>query len=317
MTRQTYESALKLFHNWKQFPKNRRPEVATTYHQLGRVAEEQREWATAVSHYNQALAIYIDFNDRYSQASTYHQLGRVAEEQREWATAVSHYNQALALKIEFNDRYSQASTYHQLGMVAQEQREWATAVSHYNQALALFIEFNDRYSQAATYHQLGMVAQEQREWATAVSHYNQALALKIEFNDRYSRRPPTTSWAGWRRSKNVGQKQLIFTSNLVKSMPYREEWTSNHCYGQLKAGVAGGPRVHRQTSHSRPTGRHPLHPPRRSPRPSPTRVGGAGARVVRGRLRGRGGTARRYQPPRCCSINQRLASVRLATPRRW
>ncbi len=52
------------------------------------VAQEQQEWATAVSHYNQALALFIEFNDRYSQASTYHQLGRVAEEQREWATAV-------------------------------------------------------------------------------------------------------------------------------------------------------------------------------------------------------------------------------------
>ncbi|MBK8935771.1 MAG: tetratricopeptide repeat protein [Chloroflexi bacterium] len=63
-----------------------------------------------------------------AKASTYHQLGMVAQEQREWATAVSHYNQALALFIEFNDRYNQAGTYHQLGMVAQEQREWATAV---------------------------------------------------------------------------------------------------------------------------------------------------------------------------------------------
>ncbi|MCB8967473.1 MAG: hypothetical protein H6660_11325 [Ardenticatenaceae bacterium] len=35
----------------------------------------------------------IEFNDRYSQ-STYHQLGIVAQEQREWATAASHYNRA-------------------------------------------------------------------------------------------------------------------------------------------------------------------------------------------------------------------------------
>ncbi|MBK8935772.1 MAG: tetratricopeptide repeat protein [Chloroflexi bacterium] len=87
------------------------------------VAQEQREWATAVSHYNQALALKIEFNDRYSQAGTYHQLGMVAEEQREWATAVSHYNQALALFIEFNDRTAKR-TYHQLGMVAEEQWEW-------------------------------------------------------------------------------------------------------------------------------------------------------------------------------------------------
>jgi len=225
--RQTYESALQLIPQLEAIPQEQRGLwSATAYHQLGRVAQEQRQWETAVAHYNQALALKIEFNDRYSQASTYHQLGYVAQEQRQWETAVAHYNQALALFIEFNDRYSQAKTlhalgavmqeqkqfseaqnyyqqalalyiefndrhlqamaYHQLGNVAQEQRQWETAVAHYNQALAIYIEFNDRYEQAGTYHQLGIVAQEQRQWETAVAHYNQALAIYIEFNDRYS-----------------------------------------------------------------------------------------------------------------------------------
>ena len=165
---------------------NDRYTQASTYHQLGVVAAEQRQWETAVSHYNNALQIKIDFNDRYAQASTYHQLGRVAEEQRQWETAVSHYNNALQICIDFNDRYAQAGTYHQLGMVAQEQRDWETAVSHYHNALQIKIDFNDRYAQAGTYHQLGMVAQEQREWETAVSHYNNALQIYIDFNDRYA-----------------------------------------------------------------------------------------------------------------------------------
>ena len=159
---------------------------AKTYHQLGIVAQAQRQWQTAEQHYQQALAIYIEFNDRYSQAATYHQLGIVAQEQRQWQTAEQHYQQALVLYIEFNDRYSQAATYHQLGIVAQKQRQWQTAEQHYQQALAIYIEFNDRYSQAATYHQLGIVAQEQRQWQTAEQHYQQALAIFIEFNHRYS-----------------------------------------------------------------------------------------------------------------------------------
>ena len=73
------------------------------------------------------------------------------------------YKQALAIQVEFNDRYSQASTLHQLGMVAQEQRQWAAAEGYYKQALAIYVEFNDRYEQAGTLHQLGMVAQAQRQ----------------------------------------------------------------------------------------------------------------------------------------------------------
>ena len=68
---------------------------ATGEHQLGIVAQKLREYEQARSHYQQALDIFIEYNDRYSQARTYHQLGRVAEALREYEQARSHYQQAL------------------------------------------------------------------------------------------------------------------------------------------------------------------------------------------------------------------------------
>ena len=165
---------------------NDRYSQAKTYHQLGNVAEEQRQWPQAEQYYQQALQIYIEFNDRYEQAGTYHNLGMVAQEQRQWPQAEQYYQQALQIKIEFNDRYAQAKTYHQLGSVAEEQRQWPQAEQYYQQALQICIEFNDRYAQASTYHQLGIVAQEQRQWPQAEQYYQQALQIKIEFNDRYA-----------------------------------------------------------------------------------------------------------------------------------
>ncbi len=159
--------------------------TAVVYHQLGYVAQEQRRWEEAEGAYRRALALKVEFNDRYSQASTYHQLGIVAAEQRRWEEAEGAYRQALALFVEFNDRYSQAMTYHQLGIVSVEQRRWEEAESHYQQALALKVEFNDRYSQASTYGQLGNLMLEQRRWEEAEGAYRRALALFVEFNDRY------------------------------------------------------------------------------------------------------------------------------------
>ncbi len=183
----SYEKALSIWLKNKGFDAREiRRRSASIYHQLGRVAEEQREWEQAEQHYRKALEIKIEFNDRYSQASTYHQLGRVAEEQRKWEQAEQHYRKALEIKIEFNDRYSQAATYHQLGMVAQKQREWEQAEQHYRKALEIYVEFNDRYEQADVYHQLGMVAEEQREWEQAEQHYRRALEIFVEFDDRYS-----------------------------------------------------------------------------------------------------------------------------------
>jgi tetratricopeptide (TPR) repeat protein len=159
---------------------------SSIYHQLGYVAQEQRQWPQAEAYYRQALDLCIAFDDRYSQARTYHQLGYVAQEQRQWPQAEAYYRQALDIKIAFDDRYSQASTYHQLGMVAQEQRQWPQAEAYYRQALDIYLAFDDRYSQASTYHQLGYVAQEQRQWQQAEAYYRQALDIKIAFDDRYS-----------------------------------------------------------------------------------------------------------------------------------
>jgi hypothetical protein len=46
--------------------------------------------------------------DRYSCTRTYHQLGNVAQDLREYDQARDYYQQALEIKIEFGDRYSQA-----------------------------------------------------------------------------------------------------------------------------------------------------------------------------------------------------------------
>ena len=182
----SYQKALSIWLNNKSYePDQIKKMSASIYHQLGYVAQEQRQWAQVEQYYQQALALFIEFNDRYGQAATYHQLGYVAQEQGQWAQAEEYYQQALALKIEFNDRYAQAMTYHQLGRVAQEQRQWVQAEQYYQQAFAICIEFNDRYHQALIYHQLGSVAQEQRQWAQAEQYYQQALAIDIEFNDRY------------------------------------------------------------------------------------------------------------------------------------
>ena len=101
--------------------------LAITYHQLGRVAEELREYEEARLHYQKALDLKIKYGDRYSCAKTYHNLGTVAQELREYEEARRNYKLALDIKIEYGDRFSSANTYHQLGMVAQKLREYAEA----------------------------------------------------------------------------------------------------------------------------------------------------------------------------------------------
>jgi tetratricopeptide (TPR) repeat protein len=142
----SYQKALRCVATLKAVGEEQRNRMnASIYHQLGIIAQIQRQWEQAEQYYKEALAINIEFGDRHSQAVTYHQLGRAAQEQRQLAQAEQYYKEALAIFVEFQDRYEQAGTYHQLGGVAQEQRQWAQAEQYYKEALAIFVEFQDRY----------------------------------------------------------------------------------------------------------------------------------------------------------------------------
>jgi len=165
---------------------NNRFNQAGTYYQLGRLIQEQRHWERAEQYYQQALQIYIEDNNRFNQANAYYYLGKLAFEQRRWERAEQDYQQALQIYIEDNNRFNQANTYHNLGYVAQQQRQWEQAEQYYQQALQIFIEYNDRFSQAGTYHQLGMVAEEQQQWQQAHEYFLQALDTYVAYNDTHN-----------------------------------------------------------------------------------------------------------------------------------
>ncbi len=153
-------------------------------------------------------------------ATAYHQLGRVAFELKEWDEARNNYHQALAIYIEYSEHYSQAGSYHELGIVAFELREWDEARNNYQQALAIFIEYGDRYSQATIYYELGNVASRLREWDEARNNYQQALAILIEYGALFAdpfgiailKLEPTTNWEILPRNQENGMKLEITTS---------------------------------------------------------------------------------------------------------
>jgi tetratricopeptide (TPR) repeat protein len=70
----------------------------------------------------------------------------VAQELREYEEARRNYQLALAIKVEFGDRYGQASTYHNLGNVAEELGELAEAKTNFLQACQIWAQFNDKYN---------------------------------------------------------------------------------------------------------------------------------------------------------------------------
>jgi tetratricopeptide (TPR) repeat protein len=160
--------------------------IAVLYHQLGRVAQEQRRFDEATAFYHKALQISEDAGDFYKAASNYHNLGAVAQEQRCFDEATAFYNKALQIREDTGDLYKAASDYHQLGVVAQEQRRFDEATAFYNKALQIREDAGDLYKAASDYHQLGRVAQEQRHFDEATAFYHKALQISEDAGDFYN-----------------------------------------------------------------------------------------------------------------------------------
>lgn len=74
---------------------------AATLHNLGRVAQELREYLQAKKYYQRA--INLTHNDIFLKASTYGQLGMLAEELLDWESAKSNYLEALKIFAQSED----------------------------------------------------------------------------------------------------------------------------------------------------------------------------------------------------------------------
>jgi tetratricopeptide (TPR) repeat protein len=72
-------------------------------------------------------------------------LGIVAQELREFEEARRNYQQALAINIEFGDRYSQAITYHALGTLAEAEENYPEARVNLQTALEIYLEYQEEY----------------------------------------------------------------------------------------------------------------------------------------------------------------------------
>jgi tetratricopeptide (TPR) repeat protein len=120
-------------------------DVANRQFNLRQYTEAEMSYQKVLELVSQLKHIDKKESDRLA-ALAYHQLGRVAQEQRQWQQAEHYYQQALQIDGEYNDRYSQASTYHQLGMVAEEQGQWQQAEQYFQSALEIFREYEDTYA---------------------------------------------------------------------------------------------------------------------------------------------------------------------------
>lgn len=213
----SYFEALRLFSQSEHIEEHVHSTLkAAIYHNLGFAAREQRQWQKAENYYQQALQIFMEFDDRRSPAPIYHNLGTIAEQQQQWKQAERYYEQAFQLFHEYSDRYNQANTLFHLGTTCQRQGQRDKAEHYYQQGLLLAIDINDQYLQATLYSQLGLLAQEQDQPDQAEDYYEKGLRTYKDLNNSYKQAQTYCNWGILSKKRGkLGQSRDYFLHALT------------------------------------------------------------------------------------------------------
>lgn len=142
--------------------RTRSRQLATTYHQLGIVAQRRGELDVAEQWYQRALTITEELGDRPAMASTYHQLGMVAGKRGDLDVAGRWHHRALTIGKELGDRPGMAISYHQLGTVAVEREDFDAAEQWYRQALTINEQLGNQPDMVSNHGQLALLAEARR-----------------------------------------------------------------------------------------------------------------------------------------------------------
>jgi tetratricopeptide (TPR) repeat protein len=171
-----FASAESWFHKSRERPGDQRT-ASATYHHLGMLAQMRRDSQVAGECYRKALEIEQDLPNHEGTAATNHQLGTLAEDARDFAAAEDWYNKALEISIRLGNERDSAKTYFQLGSVAEERPDLAAAELAYQRALEISQRLGDEYTTAGIFTQLGTIARRRDNFSSAAKWYRKALAI--------------------------------------------------------------------------------------------------------------------------------------------
>jgi len=125
--------------------------VAKTYHQLGRIAQEQRDFATAEHWYRKSFDAEEKHGNAYGAATTCHQLGNLALVEGNLSTAERWYHKALATRERLHDEHGTASTCGSLGVLARASGNYVESGQWLIKSISGF--FRNQNAEEAARHQ--------------------------------------------------------------------------------------------------------------------------------------------------------------------
>ncbi len=144
----------------------------------------RNDHASARAHFEQALMLFEQLNDRLGSANALYNIGNTYKSTGDHPAGLETYQRALALYEEIGHNSGIASTSSNIGIMHMNTGDYPAALEYFHHALALYEQQEDRSGVAGATCNIGIVYTSTGDYPTALEHYDRALALCEEIGNR-------------------------------------------------------------------------------------------------------------------------------------
>ncbi|HEY0030196.1 MAG TPA: tetratricopeptide repeat protein [Bacteroidia bacterium] len=138
----------------------------------------------ALQHYNEALKIYTELNDKAGMGDMYNNLGQFYCNINQFPLSFEYYEKSMEIRKARNDVFGMAAVFNNLGVSCYRQGDIPKALEYYESSLKKMEELNDKRSASMLLFNIGTIYIMQGEYEQALSYSERCLAIRKEVGDK-------------------------------------------------------------------------------------------------------------------------------------
>jgi len=138
----------------------------------------------ALQSFQQALTIYREINNRWSEGHALGNLGLAYHFLGNYTKAIEYHQQSLAIAREIKNRYDEGQSLGNLGIAYDFLEDYPKAIEYHQQSLAIAREIKNRRGEGQSLGHLGLAYNYLGDYPKAIEYHQQSLAIAREIKNR-------------------------------------------------------------------------------------------------------------------------------------
>jgi len=160
--------------------------VASCYNYLGNAWYYQSNFIEANKHYQKALKIWEEIDDKSGTAKMYICLGNIQLDQKNLSKAMEYYQYALKINKEINNKSEITGCLINIGQIYHEQKNYDNEKENLQIALDYYTELGNLKGIALCLNNIGLIYLEKKEFEKALKNYQSSLEISNRLGDNFT-----------------------------------------------------------------------------------------------------------------------------------